>query len=531
MLEPGTITDAGDGTLTLAPGTVAPEPGHYLYGAESPTSGAYLVRVTGVTEEADGSLVVQGEDASAQDAFDEFKVSYDGPLSQAGQRRGASVGIKFSDYFSCSWAPEDSNNLLPDIDLYLVDPVVHFDVDVTEGSMDFMLKGALQGTLGMTLRQQVSCTATVPIAEYPLGTTGIAVGLSGKATLGFEVDEPDGQQHTFSSTRTLRAAAGYSVYGGEANDLTAGSVDTTVDTDGVKASLSLGLSAAVKFKLVGGAVAADASAEFGTELALERPPVEDEAPMLGPHCFDANNRLYVKVGAKATFAFFATAGASKTFETDPVGIYRGPCWGYEGTVTFTVTGRAAPGSYSCTYWNGCPGYDWNQKATLTMITTTPARFKYGAYASQLHNWSATNKNVELAEFEPNTCVVGAVDGFDTQSVDQSSLVFHSEGVSAFGTWGSAGLSGSSWHNDTYPVTCGGNRVEYEGAPAVSLTWYYPWGSATHYNRLFAGRPSTPASRPVLQGTVVGSEGGESVATVVYDLKRIEIARPSALGRQ
>jgi hypothetical protein len=542
VLSGGQLKEARDGELVLAAGAPRPQPRSYVYGAVTPKSGAYLVRVTQVSEQPDGTAVVTGTDAPLADAFAEYKVSYEGPLSTLGttaktrmfgRALGATTKLAFkTDAWECSASSGIPSDLIPDVDLDFGDPTVNFDVDVAERSIDFFLKGSLSVRVAMALDEKLSCSAKTPkTPEFPLGTTGLVLQFQGKATLDFKVAAPDGGRHNMVATSTVRVATGYSVIGGETSKLGAGSVDGSLQADGVSASLSLGLAASVgppslsapAFDLF----EAQVSAEFGPRLTVERPAENEYGELKGPNCFDANARLYLKVGANVTIAFWS-AGVSHDFETPPVAIYRGPCWGYAGSATYSVTGRAAPGSYSCTLWNGCPGYDWNSGATLSMVTTTPARFN-GSEVRQPHVWSAYDRNVELAEFEPNTCVVGAVNGLGTGSDDGKIpfMVFHSEGVSVFGSWGP--LRGTSWHNDTYPVTCGGQRIDGEDGGSVSLGWYYPWSSQKHWNRVFSGQPSWPENRPAITGTAVGSAGGDSVATVSYNLTRIEIPRPSVLG--
>ena len=102
-----------------------------------------------------------GEDAQIDDAFSDYDVTYKGPLSRlgTGQSRllgrslARSVGLSFgTEAWSCSTSTGGPVSILPDVDVDLGDPIVNFDVDVAERSMDFFLKGSLTVKARMDVR-------------------------------------------------------------------------------------------------------------------------------------------------------------------------------------------------------------------------------------------------------------------------------------------------------------------------------------------------------------------------------------------
>ena len=250
VLKAGQLAAANNGEIVLASGVARPEPGKYLYGSVTPTSAAYLIRVVDVTNGPNGTTVVTGEDAQIDDAFSDYDVTYKGPLSRlgTGQSRllgrslARSVGLSFgTEAWSCSTSTGGPVSILPDVDVDLGDPIVNFDVDVAERSMDFFLKGSLTVKARMDVEGEVSCTAKSPKTPgIPLGSTGLEIAFQSSATLTFSVEEPDDETHTLDASTTVRVATGYSVYGGETNKLAAGSVTGTLETNGVRASLSFG---------------------------------------------------------------------------------------------------------------------------------------------------------------------------------------------------------------------------------------------------------------------------------------------------
>ena len=244
------------------------------------------------------------------------------------------------------------------------------------------------------------------------------------------------------------------------------------------------------------------AAEFGPRVSVERPPANDEGRLLGPHCFDADARVYLKVGANVTFTFWG-ASVENDFETAPLSIYRGPCWGYTGTINHTRTGTDPYDPYGGTY---------NDSYLITPDATRPARYKDGTI-SQPHQFSGTehliagwDNGMQLCNDNGRDVSGAGTEEYTGGSIVQSWLI-HYDSDSFVGEGANAehwAASGQSWTD----FECSGERV---------------------YSDVVANLAPSPVEAPHAGGvpaTLVGdvSSGEHVVNESDYNLTRIEVPR-------
>jgi hypothetical protein len=266
---------------------------------------------------------------------------------------------------------------------------------------------------------------------------------------------------------------------------------------------------------------AEVAAEFGPRLNVRRPEENAQGKLMGPHCFDADATVYLTLGANVTIAFF-DAAVDHDFEAPPVSIFRGPCWGYQGTLSSEYKGDS-DGYVLCPSY--CTRNHVNETATITMDSGQPARYNIhghnaGYTVSQPHSWTASNGTfVTHHEMPDGKQICGGYGSEGTGSgsrpaEDSEFLLFDGAGYFAFSDFspGQSPLPGRRW-NDV---------CEDE------LVWTDGW-----HNRVILGYVGAriengglpPSQVPLLSGSITEVDDWGVPRTTTYNLKRVEVPRP------
>lgn len=264
----------------------------------------------------------------------------------------------------------------------------YLDVNVSAGTVDFSLKGAVGATLGWQGSVGGSCTYTGTLAQLPVGALPVALTLSPTATASFSPVED--ASVTIHATSRVYTSLYY-----DGNDATPGhslAADAEVEAnlgDG-SAQLDLGLEASVGPAVLGVfAVGPQGSVTLGTSLRLAPPTPEDDPfgrHLAGPRCLDLTNTLYAEFGASVVVPFLPDVELDiGRFDTPPATLHRGPCIGYSGTITYEVQGSDAYGQTTCAGVQGsCRDY---QHTVVKTLVPGPASITDYGYVLQPYAWT------------------------------------------------------------------------------------------------------------------------------------------------
>ncbi len=226
----------------------------------------------------------------------------------------------------------------------------YLDVNVSAGTVDFSLKGALSATLGWQGSVGGSCQYSGTLAQIPVGALPVALTLSPSATASFSPVEA--ASITIHGTSRVYTSLYYD--GGDpiTGRSLAGDADVEATLGKGSAQLDLGLAASVGPAVVGVfTVGPQGAVTLGTSLRLAPPAPEDdpfERHLAGPRCLDLTNTLYAEFGASVIVPFLPDVQLDiGRYDTPPVTLYRGPCIGYSGTITYDHHGSDTSGGTTC----------------------------------------------------------------------------------------------------------------------------------------------------------------------------------------
>ncbi len=345
-----------------------------------------------------GRQTVEVTPATLSEAFADIRLTYGTatgppateahPKRQAGRAAvnsalGASLGLG---NWSCS-----AGGSAPAFDLtFSGDP--YLDVNLSAGTFDFSIKGQLTSTAEWSGSQVVSCSYERQFAQIPLGTTPVAIKLGPTAT--FTVD-PHGEQATVTATSTQRLYASLYYDGGE--PIVGRALNADASSDAAlgpgSAMLDIGLKVALgPASLAEVELGPEVSATLGASYVLAPPDPSadpDGRHLAGPRCTDITNTLFLSFGASLLVPFLPDVSLDiARFDTEPVTLHRGPCVGYEGTITYRVQGSDIDGALNCNTVNE-PCSDWNHTVVKT-LTPGPASFiSWGVM--QPYTWTWTGR--------------------------------------------------------------------------------------------------------------------------------------------
>ena len=394
----------------------------------------YTLRVTTVTPLADGGQSVTVDAATLPDAFADLRLTYGRPQQpdvEPTPRRvsGApplAAGLPGGEW-ECS--PEVA---LPSFALdFSGSP--YLDVNLSAGTVDFSLKGAVAATLGWQGSVGGSCQYSGTLAQIPVGALPVALTLSPSATASFTPAE--------AASVTIHATSRVytSLYYDGSDPITGRSLAADADVEATlgdgSAQLDLGLEASIGPAVVGVfTVGPQGSVTLGTSLRLAPPTPEDDPfgrHLAGPRCVDLTNTLYAEFGASVLVPFLPDVQLDiGRYDTPPVTLYRGPCIGYSGTITYDWRGSSEPGHLTC---DGV-GPSCGEYEHLVVKTLAPglASFPPWGYVAQPYAWTWNGTE---------TSTVKNWDGTSFNALCTTSDTY--TGVGSV-TWGSAGESPEGW---------------------------------------------------------------------------------------
>ena len=399
----------------------------------SADGGTYLVTVSDAVEQSPGVWHVSWTTAEITEVFDHFAASYDGTVPTApaltrsvrSVRLAARQGLPFSVSFleGENWSCEGNVATAVPLEVKpILDLSTHLDVSTSERTFDFSVKG----NLGLELRfhggQRVSCSvdadspAMIPIPGTPLGIT---LGATGSASIGTNIEGTDGTAVLSGGVR-FYAAAYY--FDGETGGAHTGSPYLTASNNGVMptADFRVGVRAKVGWwRPPGITLAADpyASLTTGMYLKLDRPDSQSDPlhrNLMGPRCLDLSTGPFVQVGAGVALAFLPDVSIDlPAWEPFAEVLWRGPCVGYSGTITYEVDETWDWGSCTASYCH------LNSSTKQTMVKTLEPQMAdfgrfydysgaWGAPLAQPHDWTYTENS--STRYEGSTCY-GFCDGY------------------------------------------------------------------------------------------------------------------------
>lgn len=548
--KPGTVVlGAGDvvsiaaGKLTLDRSVDPPKVGNYVFTRVPGRVANVLVRVTGVATSARRTVLTVTDGGALSAAFSDFDSHYAGPLTLAsGQGRSGraslralklSVPLGDVGFFTCAAGVD-----IPGIQswsLDLVDANTNFDLNLGDRLLDFSTKGRLILKLNLGAgRGSVTCslnsTIIKPFVEVQLGATPFSVKFGPALSL-----SAIGKATPSELTGTARFAAGFSYIDGRTSDLHAGSVDANSETPPPSLKLKAGVSVSIGFSsLVEFATPVDPSASVtaSAQLALASPERNSDGELRGPRCVDLTANFVVDIGAKVALNFFPDISLPiASFETPKLVLFKGPCYGYIGTVTYTATG---------TYDDGTRGTVYDEGVTLTLKPGEPARYEAIDFdIRQPHSWSAYNRNRSYIYRDNGASVCttrqenGAGTGARPSGVGGNAIpaTVLARGLETYDlvNGGNRGYTGS------WPAILGENAGEGGTSRLPGASWTsdcasrrdLPDSTGVTYVGSY-GRVTVPQPGEGLPAYKTEAEGGSSVGAprqrVVYDLTRVEVAR-------
>ncbi|HET8970484.1 MAG TPA: hypothetical protein VFN19_05435 [Candidatus Nanopelagicales bacterium] len=373
VLGPSDVVSANDsGTVVLEATADRVRAGDFLL-VRLRSGPPRLGRVESVTKVAAGRQQLQlSDNASLADAFADYQGSYHGPASQpvsaahvpaSGRMRtagadavtasrsvlgGVGIALFGGDDWGCSSAVgavelplQISTSWDGDIDL---------DVSLAARTFDLSVRGVLTVAITGRTSQTITCSvsASLPV-EVLLGTTGLAASFGGQASLSY------GPEHAGSSTAvtftgTTRTYASVWAYGSRSGGTRAMGNFGSVTPSGDRAKLTLELGMNVSVGVLGVLqkyLPVRPSAALTVGAAVELGPADshnNSYQLLGPRCLDATGRAFVEVGAGIATDFFPDISVSiARYDSPRKTLYRGPCYGYSGTISFKEVGDGTYG--------------------------------------------------------------------------------------------------------------------------------------------------------------------------------------------
>jgi hypothetical protein len=382
------LAERTDATIDLAPSADAVAVGDVVM-VRTRDGAPYVAHVTSVVTAAGGIRTLSLETATLQDAFADYRASYHGPLegaqpvTTATSPRGvreARAALRSGD-----WHCNEEVDATP----ISIEPSFsgdgNLDVNLGARSLDLSLKGRVSLTVTFAAQASVSCmcTSDLPIS-VPMGATGLAarMGTSGTVTIGLAEGSEGG---TFTVTAGVNAYAAFWYIDGESDSTLTGTPagSVGVDLDGLDLTLEVGFSIAVGPAAPKGLTeVVDASGSFTFGMVFKAHPPDY---LRGPRCLDVTLNPFAEIGASLVVPFLPDVDVTVArVDFDEATLYRGPCWGYSGTVTFNVDGEH-------TDCEGCAVTERHDEIVWTMIPQ-PARMFVGQGGSEVHqpySWSAT----------------------------------------------------------------------------------------------------------------------------------------------
>lgn len=394
----------------------------------------YTLRVTTVTPHADGSQSVTVDAATLTDAFADLRLTYGRPQQpdpQLSARRVSRAPSLAAGLPGGEW--ECSPGVaMPSLALdFSGSP--YLDVNVSAGTVDFSLKGAVGATLGWQGSVGGSCQYSGTLAQFPVGALPVALTLSPSATASLiPVEAASVTIHATSRVYT-------SLYYDGGDPITGRSLAADADVEATlgdgSAQLDVGLAASVGPAVVGVfAVGPQGSVTLGTSLLLAPPSPEDDPfgrHLAGPRCLDLTNTLYAEFGASVIVPFLPDVQLDiGRYDTPPATLYRGPCIGYSGTITYEYRGSNTQGGTTCDgVGPSCGEY---QHTVVKTLVPGPASMPDYGYVFQPYAWSwnGTEKSNSTTW-----------DGISFTTLCSWNDTYSGGGAV---TWGSAGDSPEGW---------------------------------------------------------------------------------------
>lgn len=420
LIGPSDVVSMTDNTAVIRPtaGVIAADEHVMLRPADAPA--AYVGRVVEAAPVSGGNTRLVLTNASLAEAFVDYKATFSGPLTHPvssgppASSEYAAAGmsltpdwLKLSFFGGDHWQCDSGG-------LTLNDPVdvdiawggdINAGVDVADRMLDISLKGSLQTTIKMNLPtgiSSVSCSVSGQFpGQLPLGSTGLSAKFGGTGSLEFSKPDDDSAAITMVGTSRVYAAFFYS-RGTVVKDATLGfDADVHPNANRGEAVARLGVGVGIGPAEIPGFDESrwwEGSLILGYKFRIG-PPDPGEDPhrrvMLGPRCLDASVGPYMEVGAALMEPFFPDVSISQEpVQLDQKPLYRGPCWGYSGTITYESVGKMEKGQGGCTA-QSCPEAEWDLKWTKTLVPQAASftRFDhawYGAFGTpvlQPYTWT------------------------------------------------------------------------------------------------------------------------------------------------
>jgi hypothetical protein len=397
----------------------------------------YTLRVTSVSPLTGGRQSVTVGSATLSEAFADLKLTHGTPQQPDPVARDARRVPGTRSLASALPLPGGEWECSPDVPLpsFALDfsGTPYLDVNVSAGTVDFSLKGAVGATMAWQGEVAGSCQYSGTLAQIPVGALPVALTLTPSATATLT---PVG---TASLTIHATERMYLSLYYDGSDPITGreldGDADVEVNLGKGSAQLDVGLEASVGPAVVGVfTVGPQGSVTLGTSLRLAPPTPEDDPfgrHLAGPRCVDLTNTLYAEFGASVLVPFLPDVQLDiGRYDTPPVTLYRGPCIGYSGTITYDVQGSDAFGQTTCEgVGTSCREY---QHTVVKTLVPGPASMPEVGYVAQPYAW--TWNGTERGDVTTWDGV-----GFDTLCTTTSDYV--GQGLA---TWDSGGDSPEGW---------------------------------------------------------------------------------------
>jgi hypothetical protein len=389
ILGPGDVlAERSDATIDLGRTADAVSVGDILM-VRTRAGAPYVARALSVVTSPSGIRTLSLETATLEDAFADYRATYDGPVDQATQNvasetlprglRAARAALRGGDWECSGEATATPISIEPSFT-----GNAHLDVDLGARSVDLSLRGRVSVTVTFATEASVSCTysSDLPVS-VPLGTTGLAAKLGTSGTVGITLAQ-DSDGGTFTVTAGINAYAAFWYYDGESDSTLTGAASGSVgaDLDGLDLSLEVGFSIAVGPAVpLGVTEVVDASGSFTFGMVFR---ARTPGYYRGPKCLDVTLNPFAEIGASLVVPFLRDINVTVArVDFDEAMLYRGPCWGYSGTVTFNVDG-------SHTDCDGCAIFERHDEVVWTMAPE-PAEFQgqESRYIYQPYGWTAS----------------------------------------------------------------------------------------------------------------------------------------------
>jgi len=536
VLGTGDVVSAGKGTLTLDATAPVPKVGGYVFARVPGEAASAVGHVDAVRRVKGGRRVVSVTPAALDAAFSDYDAHYDGPLTLASgtgdprsvRRSGFGAKLRFGggELFECSLGADVPR--ITSWSLDLEDGTTNLDLDLGAPLIDFSTKGRLVARLGVSGGSRTLECSLAPelkrklsLLTVPIGSTGFALKLG--PALKLSLTSPFAPS---SLTATARYVAGFSYIGGKIDGLAAAGAGAAVETPPMTMDLSAGLTATVGPAVVfEGPVTFDpnASVSAGAKIGVGPPDANEEGVLKGPKCIDVTGNGYVEIGARLTLKFWERikidGSFAKNFESPGFDLFRGPCWGYIGSITYTRYEVQPVQEYFDTF-------STDEGVTLSPKPGFPARFEgnqgngLAGTVSQPFTWTAYNRSYRRASGgEPsNGCVSerndGAGSGERPTAFAPAFLFTIRDDIST-----TDGLFDRDAGTVFLPGTHTGNGSQCLDANSGSSSPASGMAMSGGIGGVYVPTPADPMTLDVLQGTAT-----RDIATVTFDLRRVEVPR-------